>query len=249
MNKWLYKAMLYVLPVMAVGIGVAITAYSFWGGKSIYQTDQTLTRQQKLELRENRNPEHLKFGKRNGISPIENRQAFRDKKDELLQNERLVPLTSNAYVYIESFNHSIPFLTKGAEQLLHEIGRRFRQRLEAKGINGTYRLVLTSCLRTKKDQRELRKKNVNAADSSAHWYGTTFDITYQRLSKMPLLFENVVGALTGKQVTSILASRLLSCYTSKHKAILGDILLELQKEGKCVALVERRQHCFHVTVK
>jgi len=251
MQNWFYKSMLFAFPVMAMGIGVMIVAYSFWGGKTIYQTDQTLANQQVRDLRKYLNPQHLKYGKKNGIFPIENRQAFARKKDELLQNGRLTPVTSTRYVYVENFNNSVPYLTKEADQLLAEIGRRFRQRLEANGINGTYRLVLTSCLRTKQDQRDLRNKkdNVNAALRSAHWYGTTFDITYERLTRMPLLVENVVGAFTGKQRTSIVATRLLNCYTSNQKPLLGEVLLELQREGKCIALVESVPNCFHVTVR
>jgi len=61
-------------------------------------------------------------------------------------------------------------------------------------------------------------------------YGTTFDIPYFTLVKRTLFWKEA-------EVTDGRASKLLS-----------EALGELRKEGRCVAVTERKEACFHITV-
>ena len=110
--------------------------------------------------------------------------------------------------------------------MLHEIGRRFRDSLEARG-GGDYRIKVTSVLRTPMSVKRLRRANRNAVDSSVHQLGTTVDISYSRFApdsdRIPRSMEDL-------------------------KNLLGEVLWAMRAEGKCLVKYERKQPCFHVTV-
>jgi hypothetical protein len=61
-------------------------------------------------------------------------------------------------------------------------------------------------------------------------YGTTFDIPYFTLVKRTLLWYEA-------EVIDGNASKLLS-----------DAIGEMRKEGRCVAVTEKNERCFHITV-
>ena len=63
--------------------------------------------------------------------------------------------------------------------MLKAIGTNFKDSLVRKGLNPN-QIIVTSVLRTKSDQKRLRRGNGNATENSAHAYATTFDITYKR---------------------------------------------------------------------
>ena len=43
---------------------------------------------------------------------------------------------------------------------------------------------MTSVLRTQDDVKRLRRRNGNASANSAHFYGTTFDVSWKRFQKI-----------------------------------------------------------------
>ena len=144
---------------------------------------------------------------------------------------KLVKIKSNDYYTIDRLTHSIPYLTEGAAELLETIGRNFRDSLQSKGLNPN-KIIVTSVLRTQEDVKRLQKSgNVNASSNSAHNYATTIDITYSRFDK----------------IETRLLRRYESVNTELLKSVLGEVLMELQKEGKCYVKYEKKQHCFHIT--
>ena len=139
-------------------------------------------------------------------------------------SDRLVHITNCPYYRIDRLTHSVPYLTRGASDLLETIGRDFQKSLKKHKL-GTYRIIVTSVLRTVEDVRRLMKKNNNAVKKSTHQYATTFDITYSR-------FDHINGTqATQKQL----------------KYLLGEVLSELRNKGRCYVMYERQQSCFHIT--
>ena len=52
-----------------------------------------------------------------------------------------------------------------------------------KGLNPN-KIIVTSVLRTQDDVKRLRRRNGNASPNSAHFYGTTFDVSWKRFQKI-----------------------------------------------------------------
>lgn len=139
----------------------------------------------------------------------------------------LVEVKSCEEYYVDNLTHSYPYLVPQAAELLKEIGHRFNDSLEARG-GGDYRIKVTSVLRTPMTVKRLRRINRNATNTSAHQYGTTFDISYSRFI-----------------CDSINVNRSFE----DLKNLLGEILYDLREEGRCYVVFERKQSCFHVTAR
>jgi hypothetical protein len=114
-----------------------------------------------------------------------------------------------------------------ALDLLTEIGRRFNDSLKQRG-GGDYRLKVTSLLRTPTTVKRLRRVNRCATDSSAHQFGTTFDISYTRF---------VCDKFTVNRTQEDM------------KNLLAEILLDLRDANRCHVKFERFSGCFHVTTR
>ena len=165
-----------------------------------------------------KNDVHLAVAEKLGIKPVESRSA--------LPYKTLKRVKSCESYKIARLTHSIPYLTNEAASLLSEIGVSFQAELKKNGLR-KHRLIVTSMLRTKEDVNRLIKNNVNAVSNSAHMYATTFDISYdhfKRVSKKGLPVSN-----------------------QKLAEMLGEVLENLQKEGKCYVKYEKAQRCFHIT--
>ena len=177
------------------------------------------------------NPIQLEVAQAIGVKPV------KDREEAQRMNKKLVEISTNPLYKIDSLTHSIPFLTKGADRLLTSIGENFRDSLVSKGLN-PYRLIVTSVMRTESDVLRLRKSgNINASDNSTHCYGTTFDIAYYRYDK--ILPE---GRKAKRYTYEDVSPDVL-------KLVLGEVLRDLRKEGKCYVKHERKQPCFHVTTR
>lgn len=141
--------------------------------------------------------------------------------------KELVKVTSCEDFYVEPLTHSSPYLVPEAAALLHEVGRRFRDSLQARG-GGDYRIKVTSVLRTPAGVRRLRRSNRNAIDSSVHQMGTTVDISYSRF-----MAYSPTPARSAEDL----------------KNLLGEVLFAMRAEGKCWVKYERKQPCYHITVR
>ncbi len=162
-----------------------------------------------------------------GVPPVEDRDAAEHLKSRLVKLE-----DTDTYV-IDSLTHSIPYLIPSAKELLDRIGRSFQDSLAAKGLNPN-KLVVTSVLRTEEDVKRLRRRNLNASENSTHRYGTTFDLSYWRYEKVP--------ELRGRPYEDVPPEYL--------RATLGQVLRDIHNEsGVCYVKYERKQNCFHITVR
>lgn len=167
------------------------------------------------------NSMHLEAAHALGVGPLTSDTA-------LWEIDRpLVRIASCAHYYVEPLRHSHPYLVPEAADLLHEIGRRFTDSLAARG-GGAYRPRVTSILRTGEGIRRLRRVNRNASSESAHIYGTTFDISYSKFA-----CDSITTVRTFADL----------------KALLAEILDDLHKENRCYIKHERKQACFHITVR
>ena len=159
------------------------------------------------------NEAHLNVAQAIGITPIASRKEAEHMKEKLQHIE-----TNDLYV-VDSLTHSIPYLIKGAAQLLDTIGTNFLDSLTAKGLNPN-KIIVTSVLRTEDDVKRLRRRNGNASANSAHFYGTTFD---------------------GRPLQDVSSDTL--------KLVLSEVLRDLRKADKCYIKYELKQGCFHITTR
>lgn len=175
---------------------------------------------------------------------------------ERLQREgRLVLLEASApHWVVGQLDLSAAFVTPDARALLAELGERFHRRLAAMGLP-LFRFEISSALRTSDDQAELRRTNPNAARGvSTHEYGTTVDVLYSRFAAPESLDDWVdaggVPWLEGhlRDIAVIAAERVAGRRAHELKAILGHVLLEMQREGRVMVTLERQQPVYHMTV-
>ena len=161
-----------------------------------------------------------------GVPPVKNREAAEHNRKKLVKLEN-----TDSYV-IDSLTHSIPYLVPSAKALLDRIGQNFLDSLASKGLNPN-KFVVSSVLRTEEDIERLRKKNGNASENSTHLYGTTFDISYWRYVKVP--------DLRGRPYEDVRPEYL--------RAVLSQVLKDLHDQKACYVKYERKQNCFHITVR
>ena len=168
------------------------------------------------------NPIQLEAAQSLGITPAECR-------DDLLRIDRLVPLKETAGLKLDNLTHSVPLMVPEAVRLAQEIGAAFRYQLEADG-QPLYRLIVTSVTRTEEDMSELRQRNGNASPNSTHCYGTTLDISWQRFDKIDPEDPRTIEP-------------------EELKHLLARVLRAFHEDGRCYVKHERKQACFHITVR
>ena len=174
-------------------------------------------------------PVQLAAAKKNGIRPIRNRSEI----DKLIASHRLVNICNSPFYTVDNLTHSMPYLVPKAQHLLNTICLNFIDSLQIKGIPPHLPMV-TSVLRTVDDVAQLQKGNKNATTHSCHCYGTTVDITYNR-------FVPIVGSYD--------RDAPLSLWELRMKQVLAEVLRDLRNEGLCYVKYERKQACFHLTVR
>lgn len=167
---------------------------------------------------------HLEAATINGVGPLVTRS------DTALFEDRLVKIPGELEIYrVDKLTHSMPFLVPQAATLLSDIGLNFRDSLISKKMP-LYKPIVTSILRTNDDVKGLARRNRNASDNSVHRYGTTFDIAWTRFDKVDPT-----------------DSRTLD--DGRLKAVLGQVLHDLRERDRCYIKHERKQSCFHITVR
>jgi hypothetical protein len=172
------------------------------------------------------NPEQLAHAQANGLKKIiKDKDEFDAQIDSLVKNDILIKVKPNKYYNIRRLTHSYPYLTPEAVDLLNLIGKRFQANLQAEGLP-KYKFQISSLLRTIEFQRQLTRQNVNATYGlSAHYYGTTFDIAYDKYDRRGKSFQD-----------------------TEVEAILEKTLRELREECKMMIIRESSNKCFHMTV-
>lgn len=165
------------------------------------------------------NYRHLEAAGEIGISPIGSLESAWHAGRPLVRLE-----TCREY-FLDNLTHSLPYLVPEAEALLRDIGAAFIDSLNARG-GGSYRVKVTSVLRTEESVSRLRRVNRNATTTSAHIFGTTFDISYSKF-----ICDSVTVPRTQEDM----------------KNLLGEVMKDMRDRGRCFVKYERKQGCFHVT--
>ena len=162
-----------------------------------------------------------------GVRPVKNREEAERRKQDL------VYVGANPYFSIDrAMRQSIPYLVPRAADLLQQIGRNFIDSLYVKDVP-VHRIIVSSVLRTEEDVSRLRRVNGNASEQSCHRFGTTFDITYVRFDPV----DHADGSPCVYVSDAIL------------KPVLSEVLRDLREQGLCYIKHERKQSCFHITVR
>lgn len=166
---------------------------------------------------------HLAEAQKLGIQPVSSREEAEKA------SKKMEEIKSNKYYEVEELKHSIPYLIPQAASLLKDIGKNFQDSLS--NLNASiYKIKVTSVTRTVDDVKKLKKRNVNSSVNSAHQYGTTFDVSWVRYTKVD-----------EKDTLNIDNDRL--------KMVLASVLRDLHREKRCYIKHERKQGCFHITVR
>lgn len=175
------------------------------------------------------NDVQLAAAQANGIQPVSNRR----EAQQLVARHQLVNICHSPFYAVDNLTHSMPYLVPKAQHLLNTICLNFIDSLQVKGIP-PHMPIVTSVLRTVDDVARLQRGNKNATTNSCHCYGTTVDITYNR-------FIPLTGAYDPKAP--------LSLWELRMKQVLAEVLRDLRAQGQCYVKYERKQACFHLTVR
>jgi hypothetical protein len=116
-------------------------------------------------------------------------------------------------------------------------------------------MEVTSVLRSAADQEALRRVNPNAArGESTHEHGTTVDVLYSAfaapLEPIVAIDAAEAGWAVGhlRRYADLAAERVAARRAMELEAVLGAVLLEMQREGKVMVTLERQQPVFHMTL-
>jgi len=172
----------------------------------------------------------LPCAQRNGIVPPQNRNEI----ETLVRKHKLVDITSSPFYAVDNLTHSLPYLVPRAQHLLNTIAINFLDSLQCKGLE-PHLLVISSVLRTAEDVSNLQRGNRNATTNSCHSYGTTVDIAYSR-------FIPLAGNYPYSEVKPVR-------WNEDLKFVLAEVLYDLRVRGHCYVKYERKQPCFHLTVR
>ena len=175
------------------------------------------------------NDKQLVFAKKLGITPLKTNNAFFEAKDELLSDGKIEKIDNGRGYVVSKLDYSHPYLVPEAANLLDEIGKRFRKKLDENN-KGNFYFKVSSLLRTEENQKALSRSNTNASRNSTHLFATTFDIPYTKVIKKPFPWIR-------REVADATVIKLLS-----------DALGELRDEGRCLVVTEYNEKCFHITV-
>lgn len=223
----LKSILLVSLALLAVFIGCASRDVSSHADE--FESPEVKNRKAKFSGNYNRefndfNDLHMASAVKNGITPLAIRADTVDQMDKLVRLPDELPLYRQYKI-----THSIPYLVPSAAKLFIDIAQNFRDSLYSKEMP-LHKLYLTSITRTDADIKSLTKRNINASTNSAHRYGTTFDVSWKRFDKVDLHKSEEISP-------------------DRLKLVLAQVLFDLKKNERCYVKHERRQACFHITVR
>jgi hypothetical protein len=172
----------------------------------------------------NKIPDYIETSILNGIRKCKDEGELRQRVDE----GKLVKIKDDKGYVIEQMSHSYPFLTREGQELLREIGKRFREKISDTRMKGSS-FRITSLTRTTDKLRDLRHVNSNTSMNSPHLYGNAFDISYLRFTSRKFY--------------------VTQCDKKYLKEALAEVIWQLREERRCWATYETNQNCFHVVAR
>ena len=158
----------------------------------------------------------------NGLAPFKSREVIESQYGKLRRSGKLVKIESNSGYVVRPLTYSSPYVVPKVERLLDDIAEAFQKRTQSKA-----RFIVTSVLRTEEDIKKLRKVNGNASTNSCHCNATTIDISYVR-------FDDDKVRPRGNY---------------ELRLALAQTLHELREAKRCYVKIERKQYCYHITVR
>lgn len=194
-----------------------------------YVSVSFLTNTEMRALKTNLNDKHIEEAHKSALKThIKDKKSFYADEENICKKADLEKIETNKLYGVSHLTYSLPYVNEKSADFLDLLGKRMKESFEEKGISH-YRFMLTSVLRTEKDQRLLQKVNANATPKeTSHYFGTTFDISQTRF---------------------MMGNSDEAKYSYRLRNILARELIRLQEEGKCYVILESRVKCFHVTVK
>ena len=139
---------------------------------------------------------------------------------KLINSNQLVLINRGTGYQVDKLTHSHPFITPKSKTVLEELGQAFQKLASEESF-----FTITSVTRTPEQQQKLRKRNRNATSGiSSHSYGVSFDISYVR-------FDGKKGPNWSAQKD------------------LESLLNDFQAANKIFFIKERKQSCYHITVR
>ncbi len=159
---------------------------------------------------------------KNGLSPFESRKDIEAQFKKLRREGKLTRIATNSKYVVQDLKYSAPYVVPKVKRLLDDIAESFQEKTQSKA-----KFVVTSVLRTKEDVKKLKKTNINASSASCHCNATTIDISYVRFG------ADIVKPRSDYELRMALAQTL-------H---------ELRKAERCYVKIERKQYCYHITVR
>lgn len=216
-----------------------------------FETVDDLKTAQEQQLRRHRNAAHVDAARAAGVGRVDGAETI----ERLVAAGRLVRLTDTTYYHIQKLDYSVPYVTPATAEALRELGARFQARLAEAGLP-RYRYVISSVLRTGENQRALRQINPNATGGvSSHEFGTTLDVVFHTYvyrddpadALAPSAFPALDARLEPLRVRAYDALGMR--YWQELQGLLGRVLIEMQREGTFLVLLEREQPVFHITTR
>ena len=158
----------------------------------------------------------------NGLAPFKSRAEIEERYRELRRKDKLVRIETNPKYVVRELTYSSPYVVPKVEELLEDIADSFQEKTQSKA-----KFIVTSVLRTEEDVEKLRGVNGNASTASCHCNATTIDISYVRFEPDKVKPRN----------------------DYELRLALAQTLHELRKAGQCYVKIERKQYCYHITVR
>lgn len=224
------KFIFFVLVILSIILGSRWLLNSTAKGISIdYMKVDVLSKDEQKALKKYSNAFHLEVAQKKGITtPFKSKEEMLNSASAFMSTYDLEKVDDNRYYEVPHLTHSLSYLKGDAKDFLDDLGENFQNKLKELGLR-SYRFSVTSILRTKDDQKGLRKTNVNATDNnSAHYYGLTFDLSQTRF------FES---------------GNSDPIYSYRLRNILLRELIDMQDQGRCYVLLETQTKCIHITVR
>ncbi|HIG74862.1 MAG TPA: hypothetical protein EYQ24_09895 [Bacteroidetes bacterium] len=213
----------------------------------------TATPEEENALRRPRTPSysvHLEWADSLGVPPLSSESELSAR----LADGRLVPLVDTEHYVVRTLEHSKPFVTPLLRQRLAELGRRFHAELAAAGLP-PYRFAVSSALRTADLQRDLGRRNRNAASgTSSHEYGASVDIVTFRYSP-PLAPDSLAVRYSDphhERAERYLADATAEAARARWDHLFGPLtraMGAMQRDDRLVVLLEAQQPVFHITAR
>lgn len=217
---------------------------------SIFQPLPVLTPAEEAMLRRFSNAQHLARARALGVG----RELPAQRLAALEREGRLLRLANSPHWVIRDSEHSQALAVPAVRATLTEMGERFHAKLAALGAP-PFRMEVSSVMRTRAEQAALQQVNPNAApDESTHEYGTTFDVLYSAYAAPAEPFIDISNDAASwvepylRRYADVSAERIAGRRALELQAILGNVLVEMQSEGKVMVTIERLQPVFHITV-